>query len=55
MISRRRVLTKIGAAAGAAAFSPRQVFTQAPAAQQSPARREPPSVISNPPRDFPSR
>jgi gluconolactonase len=46
MISRREVLTKIGAAAGVAAFTPQ--LARAQAAQ----RADPPSVISNPPRDF---
>jgi gluconolactonase len=51
MISRRQVITGIGAAAGAAAFGERLGAQQAPAAAQ-PARGTPPSVISNPPRDF---
>jgi gluconolactonase len=52
MFTRRDVLTKIGAAAGVAAFSPRNGYAQAPAGPQGPARRAPPSVISDPPRDF---
>ncbi len=46
MISRREVLTKIGAAAGVAAFAPE--LARAQTAQKA----DPPSVISNPPRDF---
>lgn len=52
-ISRRQVIQRIGAAAGVAAFMPRVLAAhgaQAPA--QSPARVGPPTVISNPPRDF---
>src|SRR4030095_3513431 len=51
MVSRREMITKFGAAAGVAAFASRGAAAQgqAPAAPQ---RREPPSVISNPPRDF---
>jgi gluconolactonase len=51
MISRREVLTRIGSAAGVAALAPRLAGAQAaqkPAAQKA----DPPSVISNPPRDF---
>ena len=51
MISRRQMITRIGAAAGAAALGERLSAEQAPPAQQ-PARGTPPSVISNPPRDF---
>lgn len=50
MISRREVLARIGAAAGVAALSPRGAGAQAPVV--APQRREAPSVISNPPRDF---
>ena len=53
MVSRREALTKIGAAAGVAAFAPR-IGAQAPAAgqAQAPQRRDPASVVSNPPRNF---
>ena len=46
MISRREVLTKIGVATGVAAFTPELARAQT---QQ---KADPPSVISNPPRDF---
>jgi gluconolactonase len=49
-ISRRDVIAKIGAAAGAAVFVPRGARGQQ--AAQVPARTAPPSVISSPPRDF---
>ena len=49
-MTRREVALKIGAAVGAAA-APRFVLAQAPQAP-APARVAPPSVISNPPRDF---
>jgi len=54
MISRREVITRIGAAAGVAVLSQRNGLAQAPVPSTgpTPARREPPSVISNPPRDF---
>jgi len=48
MISRREALTRISTAAGIAAFTPRMASAQAQAAQKV----DPPSVISNPPRDF---
>ena len=52
-ISRRQVIQRIGAAAGVVAFMPRVLAAQAAQAPaQSPARVGPPSVISNPPRDF---
>lgn len=52
-ISRRQVIQRIGAAAGVAAFMPRVRAAQgAQAPAQSPARVGPPTVISNPPRDF---
>ncbi|HKY22772.1 MAG TPA: SMP-30/gluconolactonase/LRE family protein [Vicinamibacterales bacterium] len=54
MISRREALTRIGATAGVAALSPRVAHAQVAAAPVVPQRREPPSVISNPPRDFSS-
>ena len=47
MVSRRDVITRIGAAAGVAAFAPRLAAQTA-----QPAKTDPPSVISNPPRDF---
>jgi gluconolactonase len=46
MISRREVLAKMGAAAGVAAFTPEL------ARGQTAQKADPPSVISNPPRDF---
>jgi gluconolactonase len=49
MISRREVIHRLGAAAGVAAFVPRAAGAQAPAVA---ARGNPPTVISNPPRDF---
>ena len=55
MISRRDALQKIGTVAGVAAFVPRIVNADAPQPQQAPAqpaRSSPPSVITNPPRDF---
>src|SRR4029079_1370226 len=58
MISRRDAIQKIGTVAGVAAFVPRSVHADAPQAQppqqapSQPARTTPPSVISNPPRDF---
>jgi gluconolactonase len=54
MISRREVIARIGAAAGVAAFTPRLAGAQAPAAPVPfrGGKTDPPSVISNPPRDF---
>ena len=49
-ISRRDVFAKIGAAAGIALFVPRGARAQQ--AAQAPAKTNPPTVISNPPRDF---
>src|SRR4026209_1521548 len=49
-ISRRELMTRVGAAAGVAFFVPRDADAQQ--AAQAPARINPPSVISNPPRDF---
>jgi gluconolactonase len=46
MVSRREALIKIGSAAGVAAFTP--ALARAQTAQKA----DPPSVISNPPRDF---
>jgi gluconolactonase len=53
-ITRRDLAVKFGAAAGIAAVAPRLLNAQAQATPQapSPARISPPSVISNPPRDF---
>ncbi len=55
-ISRRSVITKIGAAAGVAVFAPGLAAQQAPAAPPAqaapPSPGRPPSVISSPPRDF---
>jgi gluconolactonase len=49
-ISRRDVMTKIGAAAGVVMFVPRGASAhQAP---QAPGKSAPPTVVSNPPRDF---
>src|SRR6187431_641188 len=48
MLSRREALIRIGSAAGVAALTPRR------AAAQGAAKPEPPSVVSNPPRDFAS-
>jgi gluconolactonase len=50
MISRRQALGTIGAA-GVAAFTPRMANAQTPTTT-GPQRGEPPSVVSNPPRDF---
>jgi gluconolactonase len=53
-MTRRELTLKMGAAAGlAAVVSPRFALAQAQAPQAAaPARSSPPSVISNPPRDF---
>jgi len=51
-MTRRELTLKMGAAAGLAAVSPRFALAQAPQAPAAPARSNPPSVISNPPRDF---
>ena len=54
-VTRRELTLKLGAAAGLAVVSPRFALAQAPqppAAPVVPARTSPPSVISNPPRDF---
>ena len=51
-MTRREVAWKLGAAAGLAAVSPRVALSQAPQPVPTPARSSPPSVISNPPRDF---
>lgn len=51
-MTRRELTLKIGAAAGLAAVSPRFAQAQAPPQPTPPARSSPPSVISNPPRDF---
>ena len=51
-MTRREVAWKITAAAGLAAVSPRMSLAQTPQPVPTPARSSPPSVISNPPRDF---
>jgi gluconolactonase len=51
-MTRRELAWKITAAAGLAAVSPRTALAQAPQPVPTPARSSPPSVISNPPRDF---
>ena len=51
-VSRRAALVTIGGAAGAAAFATDALAQGAPAATPNAARVAPPSVISNPPRDF---
>jgi gluconolactonase len=51
-MTRRELAWKISAAAGLAAVSPRIARAQAPQPVPTPARSSPPSVISNPPRDF---
>src|SRR5688572_32597574 len=50
-MTRRELTLKMGAVAGLAAVSPRFAVAQA-AQPAAPARSSPPSVISNPPRDF---
>ena len=50
--SRRDVLCRFGAAAGAAAFSSRVLHGQTQTPSAPTARSSPPSVVSNPPRDF---
>jgi gluconolactonase len=52
MFSRRDAIQRLAAAAGAAALGPRLAHAQAQTPQPVPARVPPPSVISNPPRDF---
>jgi gluconolactonase len=52
MFSRRDAIQRLAAAAGAAALGPRLANAQAQTAPPVPARVPPPSVISNPPRDF---
>ena len=51
-MTRRELAWKITAAAGLVAVSPRASLAQAPQPAPTPARSSPPSVISNPPRDF---
>ena len=52
-MTRRELTLKMGAAAGLAVVSPRFARAQAAAQPASqPARSSPPSVVSNPPRDF---
>jgi gluconolactonase len=50
-LSRRDLIVRIGAAAGVAAFVPRAALAQQ-ASQPPSSRVSPPTVISNPPRDF---
>src|SRR6476659_4910617 len=50
-LSRRDLIQKLGAAAGVAALVPRALSAQAAQAAPQP-RIGPPSVVSNPPRDF---
>src|SRR4051812_8422349 len=50
--SRRELLRGLGAAAGLAAVSRRTATAQTPPPQGAPSRSGPPTVISNPPRDF---
>jgi gluconolactonase len=50
--SRRDLIGKLGAAAGIAVFVPRVARAQSQAAQPAAPRTGPPTVISNPPRDF---
>ena len=49
-LSRRDLIHTLGAAAGVAAFAPRSVLAQQAAQRRPPI--EPPTVVSNPPRDF---
>jgi gluconolactonase len=49
-ISRRELMTKAGAAAGTALFAARGARAQQ--APRAPAKADPPTVISSPPRDF---
>ena len=49
-MSRRELMTRVGAAAGVAFLTPRSARAQQ--AAQAPAKTNPPTVISNPPRDF---
>ena len=51
-VSRRELLRALGSGAGFVALTGRQSDAQAPAAPGSPARANPPTVISSPPRDF---
>src|SRR5919197_2727276 len=50
--SRRDLIWLGGAAAGLAAFAPRVANGQPQPSQPPPPRTGPPSVVSNPPRDF---
>ncbi len=52
MISRRDALTRIGAAAGVAVLTARGSNAQAPQPSTALGPGTPPSVVSNPPRDF---
>src|SRR6185295_18245371 len=51
-LSRRDVIQRLGAAAGIAAVSLRPTAAQSQTPQAAPPRSSPPTVISNPPRDF---
>ena len=51
-MTRRELAWKLSVAAGLAVVSPRAALSQAPQPVPAPARSSPPSVISNPPRDF---
>ncbi len=51
-MTRRELAWKLSAAAGMAALTPRTAPAQAPQPVPTAARSSPPSVISNPPRDF---
>src|SRR3954468_9160190 len=51
-LTRRRLLTSIGAVAGAAMTTPRSAFGQNAQGQTVRAPQSAPTVISNPPRDF---
>src|SRR5260370_22894315 len=49
-VSRRVVIKQLGAALGATVVAPQVTSAQAP----SPIKRDPPSTVSSPPRDFSS-
>ncbi len=51
-ISRRDMIRRIGAAAGATTLLPRTLAAQAAQSSQTPTRAIAPSVVSSPPRDF---
>jgi gluconolactonase len=50
--SRRDLICRLGGAAGVAAFAPRMASGQSQPSPPPPPRTGPPSVVSNPPRDF---